>query len=160
MTPTRVDELTTFGTREALDEAADREVARCRRSGASLSLVVFDVDEFGAVNEAHGRARGDQLLKAVAGVIVIQVRKPDLCFRWGGDEFAVLLPDTPRSGASELARRIRGITAAEMRRPDGRPLSLTAGIAQLAEGQDPSTLLENAGRDLLRAKRATGVSRV
>jgi diguanylate cyclase (GGDEF)-like protein len=149
----RRDQLTGFGSRIAFDEAVGREISRTRRSGAALSLLVLDVDDFRSVNEDHGRDRGDRLLKAVAGIIAAQVRKPDLCFRWGGDEFILLLPETARVGAMELARRVRGVSAAELHMPGGRPLRLTAGIAQLHEDEDAAGILEAAWTDLVRAKR-------
>jgi diguanylate cyclase (GGDEF)-like protein len=151
----RFDPLTEFGTRFAFDEAVGREVSRTRRSGAALSLLILDVDDLKSVNESQGRHWGDQLLRAIAGIITAQVRLPDLCFRFGGDEFVLLLPETSHPGAMELARRIRGICAAEHRLHGGQPLRLTAGIAQLGPDQDGAGLLDAAGRDLRRAKQAS-----
>jgi diguanylate cyclase (GGDEF)-like protein len=135
------------GDRFAFDEAVGREISRTGRTGAALSLLVLDMEESQSVDEA--------LLGGIEGTIVAQVRQPDLCFRWEGRKFVLLLPETSRAGASELARRIRGICAAEHRLPGGEPLRLTAGIAQLGPDQDGDGLLEAADRDLLRAKQAS-----
>jgi predicted signal transduction protein with EAL and GGDEF domain len=85
----RRDQLTAFGNRLAFDDALSREISRTRRGGAALSLLVLDVDDFKSVNESHGRDRGDELLKAVAGIIAAQVREPDLrrSFASGGSSF-------------------------------------------------------------------------
>ena len=133
--------------RLTFDDAVSREVSRAGRSGAALSLLLLDVDDLQPADET--------LLAAVAQTMASHVREPDLCFRWEGDKFLLLLPETARRGAMELARRIRGVCAAEHRLPDGQPLRLTAGIAQLGEGEDGTGLLEAAERDLERAKRAT-----
>ena len=135
-----------FGNRLAFDEAVSREVSRTRRSGAALSLLALEVDDLQSADET--------LLGAVSETIASQVREPDLCFQWGGGEFFLLLPETSRRGAMELARRLRGVCAAEHRLPDGQPLRLTAGLAQLGPDQDGAGLLQAADTDLLHAKQA------
>ncbi len=139
--------LSVPGDRFAFDEAVSREISRTGRSGAALSLLVLDVDEAQSVDDA--------LLRVIEGTIAAQVREPDLCFRWEGRRFVLLLPETSRWGAMEMARRIRGVCAASHHLAEGQPLRLTAGIAQLGPDQDGHALLEAADSDLARAKQAT-----
>ena len=135
-----------WGDRFAFDDAVSREISRAGRTRSALSLLVLEVDESQAVDEA--------LVGVVEGTIAAQVREPDLCFRWEGRRFVLLLPDTSRWGAMEMARRVRGVCAASHHLPGGQPLRLTAGIAQLDADQDGAALLEAADSDLARAKQA------
>jgi diguanylate cyclase (GGDEF)-like protein len=101
----RHDALTDIGNRRAYDERLDKEVARSERYGHALSLVLLDLDGFKSVNDADGHPAGDEVLRRVGGVLR-GVRRTDDCFRTGGDEFALLLPDTPVAGARIVATRV------------------------------------------------------
>jgi diguanylate cyclase (GGDEF)-like protein len=148
----RVDALTGLGNRRAFDEALATEVARAARHGRPLSLVVCDLDQFKTINDRHGHLAGDACLRQVAAVVTDTLRRPDACFRWGGDEFAVLLADTEADGARLVAKRISSAITATCRAPSGRPMSVGIGVATHDVGDTPDTLLERADAALLLAK--------
>jgi diguanylate cyclase (GGDEF)-like protein len=148
----RVDALTGLGNRRAFDEALATEVARAARSGRPLSLVVGDLDQFKAINDRHGHLAGDACLRQVAAVVTDTIRRPDACFRWGGDEFALLLADTDADGARLVAVRVASAIELTCRAPSGRPLSVGTGVATYDVGDTPDTLLERADAALLLAK--------
>jgi GGDEF domain-containing protein len=103
----RKDELTGLGNRRALGEALNREVARARRGDRRLSVVVGDLDHFKEINDTRGHAAGDEFLRHAADALRSIAREADACFRWGGDEFAILLPETDLTQAEGVAQRLR-----------------------------------------------------
>jgi diguanylate cyclase (GGDEF)-like protein len=147
----RADALTGLGNRRAFEESLGAAFERAGRSGGHLSLIVADLDGFKQVNDKWGHPTGDKCLCAVAATLERIVRRPDACFRWGGDEFA-LLADTDLAGADVLRGRIAQAVADDCAAPDGRPLSLRLGVAHLEPGMTPEVLLERADHDLLAAK--------
>jgi diguanylate cyclase (GGDEF)-like protein len=144
----RVDALTGLGNRRAFDEALAGEVARAARNARPLCLLVADLDGFKAINDAHGHLAGDRCLREVAAALRATVRRPDACFRWGGDEFAILLAETALTEAEAVAARICEAVAA-----DGR-LSLGYGVAMFDGTETPEALLARADRALLMVKTA------
>jgi diguanylate cyclase (GGDEF)-like protein len=142
----RIDPLTGLGNRRAFDETTATEIARAIRSGGPLSLVVADLDDFKAINDEHGHLAGDRCLRTVAATLRATVRGPDACFRWGGDEFALLLADTTLAQAAAVAERAcRAVSS-------GGRLSLGYGVAQFDGAEAPEALLARADRALLAAK--------
>jgi diguanylate cyclase (GGDEF)-like protein len=146
------DPLTGAHNRRALDRELSVLTARSRRSGAKLSAVAIDLDGFKAVNDTRGHVHGDRLLAAVVDAMGSQLRAGDLLFRVGGDEFVVLLPDTPADEALVVAERLR-VAAGEA------AVALAAGVTAsigVAEGptrrSPPEALLADADRALYRAK--------
>ncbi|HUB26193.1 MAG TPA: GGDEF domain-containing protein [Tepidisphaeraceae bacterium] len=101
------DALTGLYNRRSLDQLLMREVALAERHGHPLSVVMVDVDHFKAINDAHGHAAGDHLLKAFADCVRITLRKTDLAFRYGGDEFVIALPQTPLAQAEQVLNKLR-----------------------------------------------------
>jgi hypothetical protein len=97
----REDALTGLGNRRALEEALAHESARAARTGETIGVLLVDVDRFKSINDRHGHAAGDACLRAVASALLGAVRAADSCFRWGGDEFIVLLPATDLGGGRE-----------------------------------------------------------
>jgi diguanylate cyclase (GGDEF)-like protein len=148
----RVDALTGLGNRRAFEESAAAELARSERAGHPLSLLVGDLDDFKAVNDRHGHLAGDECLRSVAAVVRELTRRPDSCFRWGGDEFAVLLPDADQTRARLVAARLTGAVASRCRAPDGQPLGLAFGVAEREAEAEASALLARADADLRMAK--------
>ena len=148
----RVDPLTEVGNRRALHEALGAEVARARRSGEPLTLATVDLDDFKTINDRYGHVEGDRALKAVAVALGEAVRRPDYCFRWGGDEFALVLPNTDRTGAETACERIASILAELWVSPDGEALGVRWGIAQLTEKMGADDLLAAADSALVEAK--------
>ncbi len=106
------DALTGLYNRRSMDSLLQREVALAERYGHPLSVVMIDLDYFKKVNDAHGHAVGDHLLRAFAGCVRITLRKTDLAFRYGGDEFVIALPQTPLSQAQQVVQKIRQAFAA------------------------------------------------
>ena len=157
----RRDGLTGLPNRRAFDEELAREVPRATRAGAPLAVVVLDVDRFKAVNDLHGHAAGDAVLREVAARARAGVRAGDLAARIGGEEFALLLPGADLAGAHELAERLRAAIATAPFEAEGKTLEVTAslGCAALAAGEPPEALLARADARLYEAKR-TGRNRV
>ena len=106
------DHLTGIGNRRAFYDAAELELERWKRAPRELALIAFDADNFKAVNDSHGHAAGDAVLRHLAGVLGATFRQIDVVARIGGEEFAVLLPSTGRQGAMAVAERFRETIAA------------------------------------------------
>jgi diguanylate cyclase (GGDEF)-like protein len=101
------DGLTGLYNRRSLESLMQREVALAERHGVPLSLVMIDMDKFKQVNDAHGHAAGDHLLKSFADCVRITLRKTDLAFRFGGDEFVIALPQTGVAQAMQVVHKLR-----------------------------------------------------
>src|SRR2546423_5062727 len=129
----RTDVLTGLPNRRAFEEALEAELARTRRAGSTVSVVLLDVDGFKAINDLHGHMAGDACLREVAEAITGSVRTSDRCFRWAGDEFVIMLPDTPREEGDQAAGRVGDAIARHCSAPDGSPLRASYGVAQSAE---------------------------
>jgi diguanylate cyclase (GGDEF)-like protein len=130
-----------------------REIVRARRYGKPLSMIMIDVDNLKSVNDRFGHAAGDQVLRQVASCIQ-PTRASDLAARVGGDEFALILPETPSGGAEQVAWRL--LEAVHTVRLDfDSAISMSLGIAQLESGDDGEgeTLLARADKAMYRAKR-------
>jgi diguanylate cyclase (GGDEF)-like protein len=149
----RRDSLTGLRNRRAFDETANREISRARRLEIPLSLILLDIDNFKQVNDSFGHLEGDRCLKAVAGAIGEELREPDFCFRWGGDEFAVLLTGTDAEGGQRLAGRLGESVRRHCMRPDGEPVVIQLGVAELRDDWNPAELVELADLALAEAKR-------
>jgi diguanylate cyclase (GGDEF)-like protein len=148
----RVDALTGLGNRRALDEALVAQVALAHRNGRPIAALVGDLDGFKHINDLHGHHAGDQVLRDVAAVLGEVVRGPDACFRWGGDEFVVLLGEADEDAANDVARRIADAVCAGCATPDGTPVTMTVGTAAHAAGTVGAELLADADAALLIAK--------
>jgi diguanylate cyclase (GGDEF)-like protein len=109
----RIDSLTELHTRRAFEERLEHDLALVQRRNSSVTLAYLDLDNFKAVNDTHGHAEGDRLLRATGEVLKSSVRQTDMAARLGGDEFALLLPDTNHHGArhiiTELARELQAV---------------------------------------------------
>jgi diguanylate cyclase (GGDEF)-like protein len=148
----RRDALTGLGNRRAFDEALDRVVAGARRSDRPLTLVIGDIDDFKSVNDTYGHLEGDRCLREVAAVIAKTVRPSDACFRWGGDEFAVIMPSTDAAQAEAAVQRIAAAVPAEVVPPGDEPVSLRYGIAEIQPGMDGEDLVGAADLALMSAR--------
>jgi len=158
------DPLTGLANRRAFGQRLVEEVARARRQGTALTLAMLDLDEFKAYNDREGHQAGDALLAAAARLVRCEARATDVAARYGGDEFALLLPDTGLEQAELLLDRIRGAVARHAFDLPGLPrrggLTLSAGVAALdGTGQGAEALVRSADEALYRAK-AGGKNRV
>ena len=148
-----LDSLTGLSNRRVFHELLAREVARSRRYGRRLSLIVLDLDDFKRINDRIGHLAGDAVLAEVASRIRGVVRSTDIGCRVGGDEFAVILPESTRGDADHLAARIERAVAIEPIAKAGT-LKVSAGVAELSPDDTPTDLFERADEDLYRAKAA------
>lgn len=148
----RLDPLTGLGNRRAFDETLSAEIERARRAGGALSVVILDVDDFKQINDGFGHLNGDRCLRDVATKLSEAARANDTCFRWGGDEFALLLPDSDYEGALHVAKRFRDVVATNCRRPDGQTLGITCGTAELTEAANADDFLAAADLALMSLK--------
>ena len=146
-----LDALTGLHNRRYFHETLAREVARAHRYGRRLALVIFDLDDFKAINDRIGHLSGDGVLAETAERVRDVVRSADIACRVGGDEFAAILPESSASDADQLYHRLRGAVSS---RPVGQAgqLFISAGIAELQPGDDPTTFFERADEALYRAK--------
>lgn len=152
------DALTGLSNRHTMDEAFLREIQRCEQDEEPISLIMIDVDNFKKFNDQFGHIAGDRALSAVANVLQHQFRPRDLLVRYGGDEFAVLLPEVDEELALSIADRVRKAVSGET--CDGSdsliqiPIRISMGVAKLEHGSDLSTLIRAADAALYRAKHA------
>jgi diguanylate cyclase (GGDEF)-like protein len=146
-----LDALTGLHNRRYFHETLAREVARAHRYGRQLALVVFDLDDFKAINDRIGHLAGDSVLAETAERVKDVVRSADVACRVGGDEFAVLLPESVASDADQLYHRLLGAVGSRPVGQAGR-LSVSAGIAELRDEDDPTKFFERADEALYRAK--------
>ena len=149
----RADALTGLGNRRAFDEALGHEIARSRRAESTVSIILLDVDRLKAVNDRWGHVEGDRCLVDVARAIGGAVRAGDRSFRWGGDEFAVLLPDTDLCGAEAAAESLSASVRETCVDAVGAPLSVSVGPAEIGVGMDSAELIARADMELMARKR-------
>ena len=152
-----IDELTGDANRRWFTAMASRELERCRRFNHQLALLMIDVDHFKRVNDTHGHAVGDEVLKAFTRVLEGNLRSVDLLGRLGGEEFAVVLPESDAAAAAHTAERLRAaVEGLQFPLEDGSTLKITTsvGIAILAgAGENLDSLLARADTALYSAKR-------
>jgi diguanylate cyclase (GGDEF)-like protein len=146
-----LDPLTGLANRRVFHELLAREVARSRRYGRRLSVIVVDLDDFKRINDRIGHLGGDAVLAEVAGRLRAVVRSTDHACRVGGDEFAVILPESTRGDADHLAARIERAVGVEPI-PKAGTMKVSAGVAELSPDDTPTDLFERADEDLYRAK--------
>jgi diguanylate cyclase (GGDEF)-like protein len=148
------DELTGIANRRHFFDVARRDVATSLRADRPLAAVMIDIDHFKAVNDTHGHATGDDVIRTVAERLTAELRSTDLLARYGGEEFSVLMVDTndPEGPAERLRAAVGGRPVATRSGPLDVTVSL--GVARLAPGDDLESLLARADGALYEAKRA------
>jgi len=148
------DPLTKVYNRTYFYHRLREEIHRARRYGRPLALLILDLDNFKGVNDKLGHQAGDQLLRDVASAIEDILRKSDILSRWGGEEFAIILPETEGEAALEVAERLRGIVEVVSLGYTVKNVSCTAsiGIAVLQRGESEESLIRRTDQMLYRAK--------
>lgn len=146
-----VDYLTGLYNKRYYEETMDREINQAKRYNRSFSLILFDIDNFKLINDGYGHTMGDEVLKILAGILKKNVRKEDTLCRAGGEEFAIILPDTGSEGAKRVAEKIR--EAFNQETLDSNQLSLSGGIATYPnDGDDKKELFECADKAMYFSK--------
>ena len=145
------DPLTGVLNRRGMELAVERQMQRAEHHGAPLSLIVFDLDDFKSLNDAYGHDAGDKALVSVAGLVEPHLRSGDSFARWGGEEFAILAPDTPLESAHRFADRLRSILE-EHDSPAGWELSASFGVSAYRPADSGTAFAKRADVALYRAK--------
>lgn len=151
------DGLTRIPNRRTFDAMLTREVARSRRTALPVSLLMLDIDEFKALNDAHGHQVGDDVLRTVAGVLLDRIRQMDVAARYGGEEFAVILPSCDERSALEIAERFREWIAIEA---SAVPVTVSVGVATYPHDASGAITLIEAADSALFASKRSGRNRV
>jgi len=149
------DSLTGCFNRGYALETLDNELRRARRTGCALSVLMLDVDHFKAVNDRYGHVRGDEMLAAIAAQLARTMRSSDIRCRIGGDEFLIILPETPSLGAQQVADVLRqelsNLTVGP--EPDAVAITVSIGVASAIAGElDVTALIDRADGAMYRAK--------
>jgi diguanylate cyclase (GGDEF)-like protein len=149
------DPLTDTGNRIAMEQMLHREVDMARRHMQPLSVLMLDLDHFKQINDSYGHGTGDEALKAVAATLKNQLRNVDMVFRFGGEEFLVLLSNTSREAAALVGERLRMAVLELQYLVQGRAidLSISLGCATLLPAESVDSLLRRADSALYVAKR-------
>lgn len=149
------DPLTDTGNRIAMNQALQREIDLARRNLQPLSVLMLDIDHFKRINDSHGHITGDEVLKAVAGALKNSLRNIDMVFRYGGEEFMVLLSNTNREAAAMVGERLRMAILGLQYLVENRAIDLTIsiGCATLLAGESVDSLQRRADNALYVSKR-------
>jgi diguanylate cyclase (GGDEF)-like protein len=148
----RMDALTGLHNRRAFDEALNDEVKLARRVGIPLSVAMIDIVNFKQINDRWSPAEGDRCLCEVAEALSASLRDPDQAFRWGGDEFALILTGTAAKDTEPLRDRLALLISSVCNRPDDEPIAIRFAVAQVQDGETPEEVVEMAGLALTAAK--------
>ncbi len=150
-----LDALTGIYNRRTFTDLAERELARAKRAGAPVGLILIDLDHFKAVNDRHGHVAGDAVLRAFVATAAAALRKQDLLGRYGGEEFCVVLPGVSAAEAVMIAQRLRELVEQSPAQAGEREIryTISAGVAHSGTaGLDLDTLVRDADAALYRAK--------
>ncbi len=152
----RIDELTGLHNRRAMDEMMAREVDHCSRYDALFSMIILDIDSLKFINDNYGHLAGDEFLRQVGSTLRSAIRSTDRAFRYGGDEFAIILPQTPVDAAIEVAERVRCQLADNLTETD-MPTTASLGVAGWSSDEPTvEALMAAADAALYRAKKQGG----
>jgi diguanylate cyclase (GGDEF)-like protein len=145
------DQLTGASNRLRLSQVLASELDRSKRYGQPLSVIMFDIDHFKLVNDTHGHAAGDDLLRELARLVMAAIRHVDTLFRYGGEEFLVTVPQVSQPGAVHLAEKLRALVAGHTF-PRGITATISLGVAEFRPGETADALMARVDAALYRAK--------
>jgi two-component system cell cycle response regulator len=150
-----IDALTGAFNKRYFDETFAKEVQRSQQQRMPLSIVIFDIDFFKKINDTYGHPAGDAVLKNVSSAVSAQLREGDALFRVGGEEFVLVLSATPRDLAAQAAEALRGMIESLVTDFMGTRIAatLSLGVAELSEAEEPAALYQRADERLYAAKR-------
>lgn len=153
VTTAMIDPLTGLNNRGAMAVTLNREMDRMRRHGQDMSILMVDIDNFKELNDRYGHLAGDDVLRQVAQLIDNTIRGCDACFRFGGEEFLVMLTDSNLPLARLVAERLRHTVCEQARAPGPQsPVTISVGVAHFDNESDWPELVERADRALYQAK--------
>lgn len=154
----RTDALTGLSNRRTMEESFAREINRCKQDDSPISLVMIDIDNFKQFNDEFGHIAGDRALAAVARILGAEFRPRDLLVRYGGDEFAVLLPGVDEKQTATIADRVRRAVSGDTGESDDSliqiPIRISMGVAEMEKVGSLDSLIRAADAALYRAKHA------
>ncbi|MDX1636153.1 MAG: diguanylate cyclase [Marinobacter sp.] len=145
------DQLTGLYNRHKIESFMDQEVARCARYGSTFSVIIFDLDHFKSINDRFGHNEGDAVLSDAAQLIKAGTRESEIAGRWGGEEFLVILPETPLDSAVLVAERLRESVASHRFSIPDR-VTISVGVAAFLPGDTPHEVIQRADAALYSAK--------
>ncbi len=149
------DPLTGAMNRAAMNQALTREIELAKRQDTPLSIILLDADHFKRINDTHGHSHGDEVLKTLAQIAKDTIRQSDVLYRYGGEEFLVLLGQTDTSGATHLADRIREhVEALDTINGKKSDVTVSLGVTTLNSKDDCRSLFDRADKSLYQAKSA------
>ncbi len=148
----RIDALTGLHNRRAFDEALGNEMKLANRLGIPLTVAMIDIVNFKEVNDRWSPAQGDRCLRDVAEALDSSLRDPDQVFRWGGDEFVLILTGTAARDTETLSDRLSVTVSSACSRPDQEPIQIRFAVAQLQDGDTAEEVVEMAGLAMTAAK--------
>ncbi len=143
------DSLTGVFNRNRYYMIIDRETSFTNRYAIPLSVILLDLDRFKHVNDTYGHKEGDELLKTLGGLLITNLRKSDYLFRWGGEEFLLLLPSTTVTQATETAEKLRKLIALQF---ENLGITSSFGVTEYIKGEDPERAVYRADVALYQAK--------
>jgi diguanylate cyclase (GGDEF)-like protein len=148
----RIDSLTGLRNRRAFDEELANEANRARRLEIPLSIAMVDIVNFKDINDQWSPAEGDRCLREIAETLQSVSRGPDHCFRWGGDEFAIILSGTGAEDGQIFGDRARTVVSSSCKRPDDEPVRIRFAVAELRDSDTAEELVEMVGLAMTAAK--------
>ncbi|MDN3611745.1 GGDEF domain-containing protein [Vibrio ostreicida] len=147
------DELTQLYNRRALEELLPKEMARSIRHNQPLSVVLLDIDHFKKVNDTYGHQAGDRVLRTTGKLLILQTRRDDLSFRYGGEEFLIILPNTDQAAAVTVAEKLReAIMKAKLLPSNEEECTASFGVTQFTGAENWKAAIERADKALYSAK--------
>ncbi|OEF06511.1 GGDEF domain-containing protein [Vibrio genomosp. F10] len=154
------DELTKLYNRRALEDLVPKEAARTHRYKHSLSILLIDIDRFKHINDVYGHQAGDKVLRDIGRILQVETRSNDFSFRYGGEEFLVLLPETSGPDAKIVAEKLKNVIARTSMLPSNKEFcSASFGVSELREDEHWESAIDRADKALYNAKK-TGRNRV